>query len=51
MVRALFLGRPLLEVAEGIPHVQLVVDPITVDSIERLGAVLEALDSRNNGGT
>jgi alkanesulfonate monooxygenase SsuD/methylene tetrahydromethanopterin reductase-like flavin-dependent oxidoreductase (luciferase family) len=26
--------------AEGISHVQLVVDPITVDSIERLGSVL-----------
>ena len=30
--------------AEGIAHVQLVVDPITVTSIERLGAVLEELD-------
>jgi probable F420-dependent oxidoreductase len=30
--------------AEGISHVQLVVDPITVDSIERLGSVLQALD-------
>lgn len=30
--------------AEGISHVQLVVDPITVRSIERLAAVLEALD-------
>jgi probable F420-dependent oxidoreductase len=30
--------------AEGIVHVQLVVDPITVDSVERLGAVLEELD-------
>jgi alkanesulfonate monooxygenase SsuD/methylene tetrahydromethanopterin reductase-like flavin-dependent oxidoreductase (luciferase family) len=29
---------------EGIDHVQLVVDPITVGSIERLGATLEALD-------
>jgi probable F420-dependent oxidoreductase len=29
--------------AEGISHVQLVVDPITVDSIERLGPVLEEL--------
>jgi probable F420-dependent oxidoreductase len=31
--------------AEGISHVQLVVEPITVDSIERLGAVLDALDA------
>ena len=30
--------------AEGITHVQLVVDPITVESIEALGAVLEHLD-------
>jgi probable F420-dependent oxidoreductase len=30
--------------AEGIAHVQLVVDPITVSSIERLGSVLEELD-------
>jgi probable F420-dependent oxidoreductase len=30
--------------AEGIAHVQLVVDPITVESIERLGAVLVELD-------
>jgi probable F420-dependent oxidoreductase len=30
--------------AEGIAHVQLVVDPITVDSIERLGEVLDHLD-------
>jgi probable F420-dependent oxidoreductase len=30
--------------AEGIAHVQLVVDPITVSSIERLGPVLEELD-------
>jgi probable F420-dependent oxidoreductase len=30
--------------AEGISHVQLVVDPITIDSIEHLGPVLEALD-------
>jgi probable F420-dependent oxidoreductase len=30
--------------AEGISHVQLVVDPITVTSIERLGPVLERLD-------
>jgi probable F420-dependent oxidoreductase len=30
--------------AEGISHVQLVVDPITVESIERLAPVLEALD-------
>jgi probable F420-dependent oxidoreductase len=29
--------------AEGISHVQLVVDPITVESIERLGDVLRAL--------
>lgn len=29
--------------AEGISHVQLVVDPITVESIERLGPVLEGL--------
>jgi probable F420-dependent oxidoreductase len=29
--------------AEGISHVQLVVDPITVASIERLGPVLDAL--------
>jgi probable F420-dependent oxidoreductase len=29
---------------EGISHLQLVVDPITVDSIERIGAVLEILD-------
>jgi alkanesulfonate monooxygenase SsuD/methylene tetrahydromethanopterin reductase-like flavin-dependent oxidoreductase (luciferase family) len=29
--------------AEGISHVQLVVDPITVDSIARLGPVLEAV--------
>jgi alkanesulfonate monooxygenase SsuD/methylene tetrahydromethanopterin reductase-like flavin-dependent oxidoreductase (luciferase family) len=32
--------------SEGISHVQLVVDPITVPSIEGLGAVLEALDRR-----
>jgi hypothetical protein len=30
--------------SEGISHVQLVIDPITVVSIERLGPVLEALD-------
>jgi probable F420-dependent oxidoreductase len=30
--------------AEGISHVQLVVDPITVESITRLGSVLERLD-------
>jgi alkanesulfonate monooxygenase SsuD/methylene tetrahydromethanopterin reductase-like flavin-dependent oxidoreductase (luciferase family) len=30
--------------AEGISHSQLVVDPITVGSIERLGEVLEVLD-------
>jgi probable F420-dependent oxidoreductase len=29
--------------AEGISHVQLVADPITVESVERLGAVLEAV--------
>lgn len=29
--------------AEGISHVQLVVDPITVKSVERLGTVLEAV--------
>jgi len=29
---------------EGISHVQLVVDPITVGSIERLGETLAALD-------
>jgi hypothetical protein len=28
----------------GATHVQLVVDPITVDSIEKLGDVLAALD-------
>lgn len=32
--------------AEGISHVQLVVDPITVGSIERLGATLQELDVR-----
>lgn len=31
--------------AEGISHVQLVVDPITVDSIERLGPMLVELKS------
>jgi probable F420-dependent oxidoreductase len=31
-------------VAERISHIQLVVDPITVDSIERLGSVLVELD-------
>jgi probable F420-dependent oxidoreductase len=31
--------------AEGISHVQLVVDPITVRSIERLGSVLSALSA------
>jgi probable F420-dependent oxidoreductase len=31
--------------AEGISHVQLVVDPITVGSIERLGSVLAALSA------
>ena len=30
--------------AEGISHVQLVIDPITVASIERLGPVLDSLD-------
>jgi probable F420-dependent oxidoreductase len=30
--------------AEGISHVQIVVDPITIDSVERLGPVLEALE-------
>jgi probable F420-dependent oxidoreductase len=30
--------------AEGISHVQLVVDPITTGSIERLGTVLDELD-------
>jgi probable F420-dependent oxidoreductase len=30
--------------AEGISHVQLVVDPITVAAIERIGQVLESLD-------
>jgi hypothetical protein len=30
--------------AEGIAHVQLVVDPITTRSIEWLGAVLDRLD-------
>jgi alkanesulfonate monooxygenase SsuD/methylene tetrahydromethanopterin reductase-like flavin-dependent oxidoreductase (luciferase family) len=30
--------------AEGIGHVQLVVDPITIDSIHALGAVLKELD-------
>ncbi|HEU5170964.1 MAG TPA: LLM class flavin-dependent oxidoreductase [Gemmatimonadales bacterium] len=30
--------------AEGISHVQLVVDPITIDSIERLAPVIQALD-------
>jgi probable F420-dependent oxidoreductase len=30
--------------AEGISHVQLVVDPITVESIERLGTMLEELE-------
>jgi hypothetical protein len=30
--------------AEGIGHVQLVVDPITLDSIRQLGAVLRELD-------
>ena len=30
--------------AEGIAHVQVVIDPITVESIERFGSVLEALD-------
>jgi hypothetical protein len=30
--------------AEGISHVQLVVDPITVASIERLAPVVEELD-------
>jgi probable F420-dependent oxidoreductase len=32
--------------AEGISHIQLVVDPITVASITRLGSVLERLDRR-----
>jgi hypothetical protein len=31
--------------AVGMSHVQLVVDPITVESIEWLGGVLEQLDS------
>jgi probable F420-dependent oxidoreductase len=31
--------------AEGISHIQLVVDPITVASIERLGPVLDALSA------
>ena len=31
--------------AVGISHVQLVVDPITIDSIEWLGGVLEVLDA------
>ena len=31
--------------AEGISHVQLVVDPITVASIERLGSVLAVLST------
>jgi alkanesulfonate monooxygenase SsuD/methylene tetrahydromethanopterin reductase-like flavin-dependent oxidoreductase (luciferase family) len=31
--------------AVGVSHVQLVVDPITVEAIEWLGGVLEALDS------
>jgi hypothetical protein len=31
--------------SEGISHVQLVIDPITVESIERLAPVLDALDS------
>jgi probable F420-dependent oxidoreductase len=31
--------------AEGISHVQLVVEPITVEAIEWLGPVLEALDA------
>jgi probable F420-dependent oxidoreductase len=31
--------------SEGISHVQLVLDPITVDSIERLGPMLQALDA------
>jgi len=30
--------------AEGITHVQLVVDPITIGSVEALGSVLELLD-------
>ena len=35
----------------GIDHVQLVLDPITVGSIERMGPVLEALDRRASGAT
>ena len=31
--------------AEGIGHIQLVVDPITLDSIRQLAAVLRELDS------
>ena len=34
---------------EGIGHVQLVLDPITLGSIERMGAVLEALDRVGSG--
>ena len=34
---------------EGIGHVQLVVDPITIASIEALGPVLEALDAADAG--
>jgi alkanesulfonate monooxygenase SsuD/methylene tetrahydromethanopterin reductase-like flavin-dependent oxidoreductase (luciferase family) len=33
--------------SQGIAHVQLVVDPIAVRSIERLGPVLQALDGSN----
>jgi probable F420-dependent oxidoreductase len=39
------LGHALIGFArEGIAHVQLVVDPITVGSIERVGAALSGLD-------
>jgi len=37
--------------AEGVSHIQLVVDPITVKSIERLGDVIEALDRTELAGT
>ena len=36
--------------AEGISHVQLVVDPITVRSIERLAPVLQTLSGEPRGG-
>ena len=32
--------------AAGARHLQLVVDPITIESIETLGGVLESLDQR-----